>query len=261
MPDQIVPGVWWLRGTRGSNVYLVEAQDGQLLLVDSGFATSAAGIVADLAAVARGRPVSQILLTHAHVDHAGAAMQLREQLGAQVVAGAGDCTSDGRDGWVLHEATGRSHRARRVIQKLLGPVAPPPLVIVDRPLAGQVTVAPGILAVPTPGHTPGSYCYVDEERGVAFVGDLVISHSDALTRPMAVANADDTLYLASLHSFAERAPQVGCAGHGRPVTEGFGAQLRQLATMPRRSLLSPFGMLQRARRLRKFASEIARQRR
>ena len=261
MADQIVPGVWWLRGTRGSNVYLVEAQDGQLLLVDTGFAASAPGVIADLATVARGRPVSQILLTHAHVDHAGAAMQLREQLGAQVVAGAKDCTSHGRGGWVLHEATGRSHRARRVIQKLLGPVASVPVVIVDRPLDGEVAVAPGILAVPTPGHTPGSYCYVDEQRGVAFVGDLVISHRDALTRPMAVANVNDTHYLASLRSFADRAPQMGCAGHGRPVTESFAAQLRHLATMPRRSMLSPFGVLQRARRLRSFASEIARQRR
>src|SRR5690606_2965836 len=114
-----------------------------------------------------------------------------------------------------------------------------PVVIVDRPLTGEVTVAPGILAVPTPGHTPGSYCYLDEQRGVAFVGDLVISHRDALTRPMPVANADDSLYLASLHSFAQRARQVGCAGHGHPVTEGFGVQLRQLAVMPRRSMLAP----------------------
>ena len=35
--DLVAPGTWWLRGTRGANVYLVEADDGSLVLVDTGF--------------------------------------------------------------------------------------------------------------------------------------------------------------------------------------------------------------------------------
>jgi len=35
LADLLAPGLWWLHGTRGSNVYLVEADDGQLALVDT----------------------------------------------------------------------------------------------------------------------------------------------------------------------------------------------------------------------------------
>jgi glyoxylase-like metal-dependent hydrolase (beta-lactamase superfamily II) len=259
--DEVVPGVWWLHKTRGSNVYLVEASDGRLLLIDTGFASSAAGIIAELDEIAPDRTVDQILLTHSHFDHSGAAMELRERLGAAVVAGAGDCTSDGRGGYVLHEALGRSHRRRRLLGRLAGRAAATPVVVVDRPLSGQVEVAPGIVAVPVPGHTPGSYCFIDRDRGITFVGDLVISHHDGLARPLAVTNADDAEYLRSLTEFAERAPAAGCAGHGHPVLDDFGAQLRELATLPRRSMFTPRAIWERMRRLRRFSIDISRVRR
>ncbi len=36
MADEVAPGVWWLAGTRGSNVFAIELP-GQLAIVDSGF--------------------------------------------------------------------------------------------------------------------------------------------------------------------------------------------------------------------------------
>ena len=78
----MVPGVWWLHHTRGSNVYLVEAAGGQLLLVDTGFAASTPGIVEEVERVARGRAPSRILLTPAHVEHSGAAAPWRARDGA-----------------------------------------------------------------------------------------------------------------------------------------------------------------------------------
>lgn len=258
MADRIVDGVWWLHGTRGSNVYLVEAADGELVLVDCGFRTSAAAIERELAIHASGRPLSRILLTHSHLDHSGAAAALRERLGARVVAGAGDAvTVDG--GFILARARGGRilPRARRAARRRHSPVAIP----VDDVIEGEREIAAGIVAVPVPGHTPGSYCYVDQERQVAFVGDLVISHRDGLARPMRVTNVDDRQYLASLARFAERAPGVGCPGHGRPVLAGFDRQLRELAALPRRSILSPALIAQRATRLWSFASAIGRPRR
>ena len=46
MAEQIAPGAWWLHGARGSNVYLVEAGDGRLALIDAGFGSGAAAVVA-----------------------------------------------------------------------------------------------------------------------------------------------------------------------------------------------------------------------
>ena len=54
MADLLAPGLWWLHGTRGSNVYLVESDDGQLALVDTGFSSSAEAII-DAEIVSRGR--------------------------------------------------------------------------------------------------------------------------------------------------------------------------------------------------------------
>ncbi|GAB4322703.1 MAG: MBL fold metallo-hydrolase [Dehalococcoidia bacterium] len=258
MADRLVDGIWWLHGTRGSNVYLVEAADGELVLVDCGFSTSADAIQRELAIHASGRRLSRILLTHSHLDHAGAAAVLRQRLGVRVVAGAGD-VAEAEGGRVLARARGgrllprlrRAARGRR----------PMSLIPVDDVIEGEVEVAAGLLAVPVPGHTPGSYCYVDVSRDIAFVGDLVISHRDGLARPMRVTNVDDRQYLASLATFAQRAPGAGCPGHGRPVLEGFGEQLRELAALPRRSMLSPALMAQRASRLWSFGRAIGRPRR
>jgi glyoxylase-like metal-dependent hydrolase (beta-lactamase superfamily II) len=106
-----------------------------------------------------------------------------------------------------------------------------------------------VRAVPTPGHTAGSYCYIDETRGVAFVGDLVLSYPDGLARSLRAVNDDDERYLAAIAEFARRAPAAGLAGHGVPMLEGFDAALREAAGWPRTSVFTAGGLPRRIRRL------------
>ena len=262
MAEQIAPGTWWLHGARGSNVYLVEAADGRLALIDAGFGSGAEAVVAEVESVAGGRNLTHILLTHSHFDHSGAAGEIRRQTGAALAAGRGDCHQR-RDGeWVLNPNVGRTHLARLFVRKVLHRgVAETPI---DAVLAGEVEVLPGVRAVPVPGHTPGSYCYVAEAAGLAFVGDLVIHHGDRLTRPLRWANHDDSLYLRTLAGFAARAPVAGCPGHGPPLMEGFGDALRILATIPRGARPEGESRLRAIRRrtklLRSFAANIGKRR-
>lgn len=250
--DLLAPGVWWLHGTRGSNVYLVEADDGQLALVDTGFSSSSDAIVGELKALGLLPRLTTILLTHMHLDHAESAGVLRAQTGARLVVGQGDCFE--RNGALfLRSRVGRTHLLH-VFNKKRDP-AP-----VDLAIAGEVEVLPGIRAVPVPGHTAGAFCYVVDRVGVALVGDLVISHGGELTRSMKLANQDDTLYLETMKHFAADAPGIGLPGHGEPVLAGFGDALRTLAALPRRRAgLRARG--QRITRMFRFSRGMARTRR
>lgn len=226
MADLLAPGLWWLHGTRGSNVYLVESDDGQLALVDTGFSSSAEAIIGELKAFDLLPRLTAILLTHMHLDHAGSAGMLRKLTGARLVAGRGDCYERGGQ-LFLRSRVGRTHLAHVLSRRRV----PAP---VDLAVVSETEVLPGIRAIPTPGHTSGSLCYVVDRLGAAFVGDVVISHGGQLTRSMRLANEDDALYLETLKQFAAAAPERGLPGHGEPLLKGFGDALRALAALPRR---------------------------
>ena len=254
LADLLVPGLWWLHGTRGCNVFLVEADDGQLALIDTGFASSAAPILEEVEA--HGGKLSVILLTHMHRDHAGSAAAVREATGASICIGRGDCFD--RDGQAfLRSTVGRSHVARFLFARARH-AAPEP-VAVDRCIEGDGEVLPGIRAVHMPGHTAGSYCFVVDRLGAAFVGDLVIIHGDELTRALRMANQDDDQYLESLRQFGAVAPESGFPGHGKPVLSGFGVALRELAALPRRRT-GPRAFGTRVLRMMRFGRQMSRKR-
>jgi glyoxylase-like metal-dependent hydrolase (beta-lactamase superfamily II) len=235
-------------------VYLVEADDGQFALVDTGFASSATAIVDEVAA--HGGRLSAILLTHMHRDHSGSAAAVRAATGARVYIGRGDCFE--REGQAfLHATVGRTHVARSLVGRFQRSHAVD--VPVDTCIDAEAELLPGIRAVPVPGHTPGSCCFVVDRLGAAFVGDLVISHGGELTRSMRLANHDDELYLESIRQFAAVAPEAGLPGHGAPVMTGFGDALRELGALPRR----PAGVrttLERAVRMSRFGRGLSRRR-
>lgn len=254
MADLLAPGLWWLHGTRGSNVYLVQADDGQLALVDTGFASSAPAILREIAA--HGGQLAAILLTHMHRDHSGAAAPVRSATGARLCIGRGDCfVRDGRA--FLHTTVGRTHIASFLAGRFRQSHRED--VPVDTCIDSEAELLPGIRAIPVPGHTPGSCCFVVDRLGAAFVGDLVISHGGELTRSMRLANHDDDQYLESIRRFAAVAPELGLPGHGTPVMTGFGAALRELAELPRRRI-GPKTLAERAVRMSRFGREISRKR-
>lgn len=260
LAEAIAPGVWWLHRTRGSNVFLAETASHGLILFDTGFSSSLPGILEEVEALRPGARITHLFLTHHHADHTGAAAALRGRYGALVVAGAADCRPDDRGRLLLRQQIGASHRWRRIRRRLVANGRPATEVVVDRPLSGEVEIA-GVLAIPTPGHTPGSYCYLLPDRDLAVVGDLVISHRNGLVRPMKAANHDDEQYLHALSMFASRAPNIGCPGHGAAVSGGFHGQVTALASLQRRSRISPTGAWTRGKRMWQFARAMTRERR
>ncbi len=107
--------------------------------------------------------VHAILLTHAHFDHILAADTLREATGAPLCVGAEDAT-------MLADA-------RKNLSGLIYPFGEVSL-IADRLLREGDTVSFGtetLTVLETPGHTPGSVCYVGD--GVLFAGDTLFAGS------------------------------------------------------------------------------------
>jgi glyoxylase-like metal-dependent hydrolase (beta-lactamase superfamily II) len=117
------------------------------------------------AAERHGVHIAQILLTHAHIDHAGGTGTLARMLGVPIV---GPHPAD--QFWI----DGLAEQARRFGFAPAEPFTP------TRWLADGDTVQVGevVLAVRhTPGHTPGHVVFHDAETRRAFVGDVLFAGS------------------------------------------------------------------------------------
>lgn len=158
------------------NCHLIVGPQG-CILVDTGLPGTSHKILAALHA--RGmeaRDIRLIVVTHAHIDHAGNAALLRQLSGAPIVAHAGDLDHYLQKRPMTFCATGWFGRAflrTGLIRRPYVPFRP------DILLSGDDTVdlAPyGLQGMvrPTPGHTCGSIS-VQLAGGAAMVGDLLSS--------------------------------------------------------------------------------------
>jgi hydroxyacylglutathione hydrolase len=117
------------------------------------------------AIAAQGVKLTQILLTHGHIDHAGGADELREKTGIAVIG------PQRADAILLDhlEQQGRAYDIQG--SRNLMP---------DRWLEEGETIRIGgedFAVLHCPGHSPGSLVYVSEKLRVAFVGDVLFQGS------------------------------------------------------------------------------------
>lgn len=244
--ESVVDGVWRLRAIPGANCYLVALDDGGFTLVDAGTPRAGAPI---LSALERLDVVpSTLLLTHRHWDHAGGAAALQDALGLRVVLGAGDVQDGG-----LRADRKPPRFVRRMMRHRAGAS---PRIDESLSMDADLEVRPGVIAIPIPGHTWGSVCYLIPDRDLVFVGDVTLNSGDRLSRPLPMANDDTPMQERSLELLASRAPLHGAPGHGDPLLDLFGEWIRTLVSMPpapggslRRVLRNPGAAFRFARRL------------
>lgn len=211
---EVEPGVFVTR-TRGSaNSYLVFAAAGsRAVLVDPGSLAGAGDLIRTLVAYGlRPGDLVAILLTHTHPDHAGAASRLREWSGAPVYVHPAEL---GR----LRQGWGPPLRWLGRLRLLPVPDA--------KPLAdgGSVPGFEGLVAVHTPGHSPGHLCFLLRERRIIFLGDLLLRVDSRLARPVGLFGRQGEVHLASLKRVLGLGAEAACFGHGEPIHQGFSAQL------------------------------------
>lgn len=202
---EVIEGLYRVEAARAGNAYMFE--DGnRSVLVDSGLASGAAKVVAELSG-ARIPRLTDVVLTHYDPDHVGAAAAVQRATGATVWLGAADAR-------ILRGEVPPPTRTRRAMMRVgwLGRADLPRLT--ELPDDAEAEVVPGVVAVPAPGHTPGHHLV--RWRGVAFIGDAArLSHGRLVHFPGFLIS-DRAQADATLTAIAASHPRLVLPGHGAP---------------------------------------------
>jgi glyoxylase-like metal-dependent hydrolase (beta-lactamase superfamily II) len=141
------------------NCYLVEEDDG-LTLIDAALPYSMKGIFK--AAEAIGKPITKIILTHAHEDHVGALDRIKEELPDVPVY------ISVRDNRIMNgDASLDKHEHQTPIK---GGV-PKKMKTRANILLKEGDLIGSLAAIETPGHTPGSMSFIDTRTKALIAGD------------------------------------------------------------------------------------------
>jgi glyoxylase-like metal-dependent hydrolase (beta-lactamase superfamily II) len=202
---EVTPTIHRLQAARGGNAYLVEAED-RSVLIDTGLASSREAVVAELEA-ARVPRITDVVLTHYDPDHVGGAAAVQRATGARVWLGSADAR-------ILRGETPPPTRTRRAMLRLRWLGHPELPELTELPDDAETVVAPGLVATPAPGHTPGHHLV--SWRGAAFIGDAArVSHGRLVHFPGFLIS-DREQAEATLNAIADLRPRLVLPGHGRP---------------------------------------------
>jgi glyoxylase-like metal-dependent hydrolase (beta-lactamase superfamily II) len=222
--QQVADGVYRVPA-RHANTYLVEAEDG-MVLVDTGLPGSQKKILGAIAGLGR-KPsdIKLVLLTHRHLDHIGSVAAIKRETSATLLAHsfekpyvAGTLVIITPRAWSLY---GRV--ARRVLavasstKKLLRFNKYNPIHVDEAADDESVLEGSGLdgSIVWTPGHTKGSVSLFLNKSRVGIIGDLLISKRGRLVEPMFMENPSQTR--ASVQRLVDLHPVMLCPGHGKPL--------------------------------------------
>lgn len=199
---------------------------GGVTLIDTGAADSGGAIAAALDEIGLApQDVDRVVLTHFHDDHAGAAAEIRDWGGVEVVAHKADAPV--LRGEVPGPPPKLTDAERPIHDQVAAGLPPAPPVAVDREvLDGSVLEFGGgahVLAVP--GHTEGSIAVHLPEHGVLLTGDAVAEHLGRVV--LGVFNVDRKQAARSMQRLAGLDVEVAAFGHGEPALSGAGDLLRQ----------------------------------
>lgn len=198
------------------NCYLVEEEDG-VTLIDAALPYSVDGIIR-AAALSSGKPLTRIVLTHAHDDHVGALDALKAKYpDIPVYISARDARL--LEGDVSLDPSEPQTPIRGGVPKKVA--TRPDVLLSDGDRVGSLQV------VASPGHTPGSISLLDTRDGALVVGDAFQTRGgiavSGIVKPLfpfpawATWNAETALD--SAIKLAALKPALLAAGHGKMIQD------------------------------------------
>ncbi len=192
-PARITRDVY-LVNVKPNLTYLIDAGPAGLVIVDPGLEENVESILKNVEALGFSREsIKWILNTHAHFDHSMADAHF-QRLGAEILVGRADVSAVEKGTLVT---------AKYALTP--AQIAAYPTLTVDRPVDDGEQIVLGnktFTAISTPGHTPGSTCYLltIDQQNILFGGDTILF--DFRLGAQATPYADNVAYLASLRKVA-----------------------------------------------------------
>lgn len=173
-----------------SNVYFVG--EGEIAIIDAGYPTSASTeLTLNSWREIGSPPVTAILLTHAHLDHMGGAIEIKKETGAPILA-------HHEEGLHFEQMLPQAHLDGEIGEG-------------DEIKAGALTIR----AMHLPGHTAGHMGYYIEKMGYLLTGDLIVGNGYAVIVP---PRGHMEQYMASLRRLGGMNIKTILPGHGPVVT-------------------------------------------
>lgn len=211
------------------NCYLIEEKDG-VTLIDAALPYSAEGIMKAVKSL--GKPLTRIVLTHVHDDHVGALDALKAkhpEIPVYVSARdarlmSGDMSLDpGEPQSAIRGGVPKSLKTRADVE------------FTDGERIGS------LLAIATPGHTPGSFSFLDTRSQSIIVGDAFQVRGgiavSGTVRPLfpfpAMATWSKETALVSARRLAELKPSLLAVGHGKLLEKPQAAMERAIQVAER----------------------------
>jgi glyoxylase-like metal-dependent hydrolase (beta-lactamase superfamily II) len=201
----------------------------RVTLIDGGIAGKG-GLIPEAVESLGRRPsdLRQIVVTHYHADHFGAAAELVERTGASVLAHALDAPVVRGD--APESLPALSDAERPYYEQAIASTPPAPRCAVDRELqdGDEIDLDGGAQVVHVPGHTAGSIAVYLPKRRLLFSGDAAARTPEGqLLR--GVFNVDTAQARASFAKLAQLDIEVACFGHGPPLERDASYAFRRLA--------------------------------
>jgi glyoxylase-like metal-dependent hydrolase (beta-lactamase superfamily II) len=186
--DVIAP----IPGVRGAQAYLYRSAEG-LAIIDPGYTGSFKAALRFVEQQELGQ-LDWVILTHHHIDHAGAADALCRATGARLAVHRQDAP-------YLQMGRPRNRMtlwglAERLPARLASYVVS--TAAVESRLLDDGDVIAGLTVVHGPGHTPGSICLYSGSESALFLGDVLNNERGIRTPPWTVNHS---------HRDARMAPQ------------------------------------------------------
>ena len=242
-----------------SNVYLLHSRPP--VLIDTGLGVSASiKMLREALAREKVRPdeIKHIFLTHAHSDHAGAAAHWAREYGTTIWANPREASrlNGSHAEFITHHLTSVFNRLgvdEKTALKAAQNFNPQATAYRQQKMDRFEELVDGfqlpvedyaITVICTPGHSPGSVSFFENNSNTLFTGDTLLS--ERTPRPTLTTDGPDTLYYNAMIELAQSIDILGnlpdsvvFPGHGPP------AFLEDLIHLAQESLVRKKNMIHR----------------